>query len=305
MIGVNIVSQNDETLNFDGYDSYSIENSDFSTRSGSYLFTIGNTGSGKTTLHQYILKWLKDNTTLERCSVDNHYAPVATIDDFISLANRGLFCARTIVGAPMELKVKIHPIKSPPLELGFFEISGEDIKGVIPSHSKSPDLPEKLEEALGNRNIRYAFLFVSDADEARKEDFNEDRLFASFLDYTSQRYDHLRRVPLLFVVSKWYGRNVSDFKSPHEYVKNKLPGTYRRLMLMKKQGINHAIVSHYIGTHKETTYDDGRVVRVVSEQNMNSSETIVKWVYKNFKNRNMDGRTFLSTFFENLANPLR
>lgn len=299
------MNHNDIQLNFDGDVSYSIKNSDFSTRSGAYLFTIGNTGSGKTTLHQYILKWLKDNTTLERCSVDGHYGPVATIDDFISSADRRVFCARTTVGEPMELKVKIHPIKSPPLELGFFEISGEDIKSVIPTHSKSPELPEKLEEALGNRNIRYAFIFVSDADEARRETFNEDRLFASFLDYTSQRHDHLRRVPLLFVVSKWYGKNVSDFKSPHEYVKTKLPGTYRRLMLMKKQGINHAIVSHYIGTHKETTDDTGKVERVITEQNMNSSAAIVKWVYKNFKNRNMDGRTFLSTFFENLSNPLR
>jgi hypothetical protein len=248
---------------------------------------------------------LKDNSKLERCSVDKNFTPVATIDDLVLKAEQGILPTRNPVGEPMEIKIKIHPPKSPPLELGFFEVSGEDLVGIIPNARKAPILPEKFKEALANQHINYLFVLVSDAEMARErpDEFNEDRLFASFLDYVTQEYKHLERTPILLVVSKWYGANATTFKDPELYVSTKLPGTYSRLIHLKHKKINHAIVGHYIGTKLDSTDNDGKNVGYIAERNMTSTGLIAQWIYKNFKKCNFEHKNFFSKILDFIHNP--
>ena len=210
---------------------YEVKDSEVQNKSGNYLFTVGNVSAGKSTLQNLIIYrlWRREDIDVEYNSKEGDYRHDGILDKWVTRLQAGYLPNRTEQGKLQEFTIRVAQENKKKLDLSFLEISGEDIKSIIPDvgSTQKPKVNKLLVDYLSSnkKKINKRFIFVSDASANRKKKSNykaseisEDILFNHFLRYLlSKNGINLKRIRILFIVSKWDIIN-KEYKSVREYL---------------------------------------------------------------------------------------
>jgi energy-coupling factor transporter ATP-binding protein EcfA2 len=279
------------------YQMYSIDDADINKKSGNYVLTFGRVTSGKSTLQQHVVTWLSEKSDLQTKlnPVDGYFEPVAFLQNFINRLRSGELPVRSPEDVQTEFSVSVIPNnkKLPVLDFGFFEISGEDFKSVVPLVEKGfiPSLPIAINKFLGNKNIKYSFILVSDAElyirnnnQQKYIEPREDILFCRFLDYLGENFGNtFSTTPILFVIAKWDAVE-NTYTDGDKYMEANLRQTYNRLKSLKNKKIMVDLVKHSIG-QVEVVGGKARV----KKSNFDSTRNIAEWIYRSFTGKDING----------------
>ena len=196
-------------------DEYQVQEEDFANKEGNYIFTVGNVSSGKSTLQNFLIYrlWSKNDINFEYGHTTNDHRQKAVLNNWVDSFRKGILPARTKKGVIQEFNIAMSQKRKKPLDVNFIEISGEDIKSIIPSldPGQKPSVHKYLDRYLtANNKINKRFVFVSDGEKHTKgvrtnvDNISEDILFSSFLRYLlSDTQKGLKKINVLFVISKW------------------------------------------------------------------------------------------------------
>lgn len=278
---------------------YQIEDSDISKKSGNYVLTFGRTNSGKSTIQQHIISWLyeKSEHGLNLNPVDGHFEPVVFLQEWIEKLRNGELPDRTPRSKQTEFNITITPKNNrlPILNFGFFEISGEQMKAVVPKEGKGykPSLPKPIHKFLSNKRIMFSFLFVSDARLYKEQGSSyskslprEDILFCDFLNYIENNFGKkFSKTPILFVISKW-DEVEHIYNDSETYMEKNLNQTFNRLREIKSKRVMVNDIKHSIGKIEEL---DGKAI-IKGNNNFDSTKLITEWIYESFTNKSLDRR---------------
>ena len=178
-------------------------------KTGNYVFTFGYPGSGKTTFHSFLIRYLMEEGPFKTEFVtkndfgDVDYDITRMITKWKSEWREGRFPERTPVGQEhiRELRFDVRPLKGvrTPLEFNILEISGEMLKEVTPSEHKDPALTRILLELLSNEKINFIILLL-----LNPAVYDNDELFVNFLSFLDANlpYNIRERSSLGIIVSK-------------------------------------------------------------------------------------------------------
>ncbi len=272
---------------------YIVGDDDISSRSGNYLITVGNPSAGKSTLQNALIYrlWTDKRIDCEYSNLTDDPDHDAILHSWVSNFANGHLPPRSLKGILQEFSVRIGQKGRPPLGLNFLEISGEDIKSILPTEgaNDAPSLNPQLERYLRVDQINKRFLFLSDASLNRnnKEDrghYREDILFNTLIRYLlSAKGVGLDRVSILFVAAKWDVVS-SEYSSISEYVNKNFPQT--RALISNTDKIHAQYIPFSIGeiiSSKDT--GDQTIMSLQSKY----IDFLIQWIYQGFQGQTLNG----------------
>ncbi len=255
-----------------------VHESDINNKKGNYIFTVGNVGSGKSTLQNIMIYRLFSAINID-FSVMNHYGDERhdyILNQWISNIKKGVLPERSKQGVLQEFNISISQKNKRKLNLNFLEISGEDIKSIVPTFEKDhkAKINALLENYLKLKRINKKFIFISDASKNRKIGMrtaeSEDILFNHFLHYLlTPNGLNLKRIDVLFVASKW-DLVKTEYRSVSQYFNQHLPQT---MSILNSNKCHLTMMPFSIG---EVT--DQRITSLESIY----IERLIQWIYYNF-----------------------
>jgi len=286
-----------EPINVDEYDNF-VDDDAIEGKSGNYLFTVGNVGSGKSTLQSYFVHrlWSDPRLVFEYATADGNSAHDAYLNGWVQNIANGFFPQRTKAGKVREFTVRFGQARRPVLELGFIEIAGEEIRTIVPGSNGGDGhelgLSPYLERYLREPRIRKRFLFVSDAAANRPGShreaamYSEDILFDTLLRYLLKRSGvGLKRLEALFVAAKW-DQVKNDYKSERHYFRENFPQTLATVAHTKR--IRASFMPFSVGEvavdHSE---GDGRSIAKIVRKETRYVDTLISWIYGSFTRRRL------------------
>ena len=218
---------------------YEVLDEEIHSRSGNFVFTVGNVGCGKSTLQTALVYrlWSREDLVFDFNHESNDQRHDALLQEWILRLQRdGGLPERTKAGRLQEFCIEYGQKGKRTLDLKFLEISGEDIKTIVPTLDVStpPTIHRQLVQYLraDKQRINKRFIFVSDAtahlpgaEQSIEENFTEDMLFYALLRYLLGN-DGLQmpKIQALFVAAKWDAAQ-SHFGNVERYVRTKFPQT--------------------------------------------------------------------------------
>ena len=221
-----------ETLNY-GVDPERIDG-----RTGNFLFTVGNPSSGKSTLQSYLIYrlWSHPKVTFDYANAYGENEHDVILNAWVQNFANGYLPKRTLQGLIQEFNVSYGQPRKPSVAFNFVEISGEDIRSIVPTaEGNVPQLHPCLEQYLRLPKARKRFLFVSDASSNRISSsangraLEEDVLFDHLIRYLlSGSGANLKHLDVLFAATKWDVVK-SEYRSEREYFDTNFPQTQSTL----------------------------------------------------------------------------
>ena len=208
-------------------DEFFVENSSIKNMKGNYLFTFGDVGSGKSTIHNMLIYslWETPNIKFDYHSNDGKKLQPAIIVNWVKKISSGLLPERTQYGKIQDFSISFSQQKKKPLRVHFLEISGEDIKSIIPARNKTATLFHQIDSLLRSDLVKKRFIFVSDSSKhlLSNKEKNEDIMFSEIISLLkTQILKKKTRIKILFIVSKWDVLN-GKYKSPVDYFNKNFP----------------------------------------------------------------------------------
>ncbi len=210
----------------------------------------------------------------------------------------GILPKRTKQGIIQDFNVEISQKGKRKLNVNFLEISGEDIKSIVPSLNpdKKPSIHSFLDRYLMPDNgINKRFIFVSDGEKHRIgtntdiNNFSEDTLFDAFLRYLlGDTQKALKEINILFVISKWDVVR-DDYKNDvQKYMKRNFPQT---LSILDGNRVNVMYLPFTIGKIEEKLIDRENDIyenRITSLENTHI-DRLIQWIYHTFTGETLKG----------------
>ena len=270
-------------------DCFSVDNQEIAQKEGNFIFTVGNVSCGKSTLQNVLIYrlWGDPNIAFDYANRDGNHVHDAILNQWVQNLSAGQLPDRTRQGILQEFNIRFGMRGSVPLSLNFLEISGEDIKSILPSLKShiAPRINGQLERYLHQKKVNKRFLFISDASQHmagsvdRKGHLSEDILFNELLKYLlSASGANLRKLDILFVVSKW-DLVKGQYTSIEEYFKRNFPQT---LAVTRSDRIKATFLPFSVGVLELVTDDNGaRAERIVSLERA-YIDRVIQWVYSSF-----------------------
>jgi len=287
--------ENNEDINFQ-VDPKSIE-----SKTGNYLVTVGNVGSGKSTLQSHLVfnLWSNEKIGVNWCNVDGNPNHDAVLNQKVTDYKNGHLPIRTKAGILQEFNLKISQAKRPTLKLSFLEIAGEDIKSILPSKKNTqenpPKLNEDLEQYLKLPSINKRFIFVSDTSKNRlgarnnstEDRLGEDILFHTLISYLLNRKSGLglNRVNILFVAAKW-DIVKNEYKSERTYFEEHFPNT--RELVNRSDRITASFMPFMVGD-VTVSEKNGETISMIKRLEKSYGDVLTSWVYHSFTQRTLIG----------------
>ena len=289
--------------NAQSHQDYRVLDEELSDKCGNYLFTIGNVGCGKSTLQNFLVArlWNKEGVVFAFRNKKDDHRHDSLLHEMVMSVQDGRLPERTQQGKLQEFTITISQDRRKPLELNFLEISGEDIKSIVPTLeiSRRPKINQQLVEYLrapaGRINTR--FVFVSDCEENQKNDtaqprreFTEDILFDSFLRHILGREGiGMARIDVLFVAAKW-DIVERDYKAVSLYFRRNFPNT---MEVLKSNRCNATYIPFSVGS-VDVVSVASRGGAAVHEKRITALETkyvdfLIQWIYHSFTGRTLRG----------------
>ncbi len=274
-----------------------ILDADLTSRVGNYIFTFGFPGSGKTTFHSTLMRYLMERGPFRtEISVDSDsgmtdWDTVRLINDWKTAWREGLLATANPVG---EDQIREHSFSVVPLEgirttlnFSFLEVSGEMLQTVMPNELVDPELSRILRAFLENPKLRLVLLLMINPDVPQN-----DELFVNFLTFIDKTFGpgFRDRVSLGIIVSKPEQalRELKRLRQGYKMV-DRLAGEYCESFVEEFAPTTYRIwddwpnpdrtmiTSLYIGEMEQR----GSEWRLVSP-NFESIEKIFGWVYFQF-----------------------
>ncbi|KAA6182746.1 GTP-binding protein [Thiohalocapsa marina] len=280
-------------------------------KAGNYVLTFGFPGSGKTTFHSFLVRYLMEEGPFRSEFVTkNDFGEVdydinRMVTNWKSEWRSGRFPAPTPVGEEhiRELRFDVTPLQGVriPLQFNLLEVSGETLKEVLPTEHRDPVLARVLFELLSNEKIKFIIILL-----LNPAVHDNDDLFVNFLSYmdTNLPFNIRQRASLGIVVSKpgealktlkdlrqGYS-HVAELRGKHteDFVESFAKSTYRIWYDWpdpKKKMISRL----YLG-EIEDIKGQKRLVR----PDYQSIEGIFDWMYQQFT-----GKTLGPTWYQKIA----
>jgi hypothetical protein len=181
---------------------------------GAFFLSFGKAGSGKTTLHFHMLRYIEQAGDFEGEEVVGEHLPegqrvaqAAIMNQWRNMWLDGNFPAGT--NAEDEVRAIRYSLRprigsGPKTEVTFLEVAGELLARVIADDPRDRvDLPEALDRLFRNKEVKLIVAFIvsprglqEEADARRP-----DALYVAFLNFIRERYPDRIRTPLLVVVA--------------------------------------------------------------------------------------------------------
>jgi hypothetical protein len=286
---------------------YNVGDDDIDSKSGNYLFTIGNTSSGKSTLQNLLIYrlWSKEDIIFEYANKDGDHRHDKLLDDWVTNLRQGNFPLRTKQGILQEFSITISQAKKKKLELNFLEMSGEDIKSIVPTldKSKKPKINEQLVAYLTTKKtkINKRFIFVSDAEENKKkrsspntDTINEDMLFNHFLRYLLGKDGlAMKKIKVLFVAAKW-DLLKGEYSTAQEYFRKNFPQTRG---ILKYNRADAVYIPFSVGvTETKEVEENGKksFKKLIRSLESKYVDSLIQWIYSSFTNNTLKGMPKIS-----------
>ncbi len=297
-------------------DEYQVLEEDFNKKEGNYVFTVGNVSSGKSTLQNLLIYrlWSINDISFDYGKTTSDHRHNAILQGWVNSIRQGILPKRTKQGMIQEFDIEIGQAGKPKLDVNFIEISGEDIKSIIPSFDSEvkPSVHNFLDRYLiPDNGINKRFIFVSDGEKHKKgishkvDDVSEDILFDAFLKYLlSDTHKGLPKLNILFVISKW-DTVKEDYKNDFQkYMKQNFSQT---LSILEGTRTTVLYLPFSVGKiepklidKEKDTYED----RIVSLENI-YVDRLIQWVYNTFTGETLKGLPAIKpTIFYRIAQKL-
>ena len=281
-------------------EEYQVNEEDFSKKEGNYIFTVGNVSSGKSTLQNLLIYrlWSKNDISFEYGNNTSDHRHNAIINKWVDSFKQGILPKRTQQGIIQEFNIAISQKGKRKLDVNFLEISGEDIKSIVPSldSDKKPSVHNFLDRYLMPENgINKRFIFVSDGEKHKRgitanvNNVSEDILFDAFLRYLlSDTQKGLKTLNILFVISKWDTVR-EDYKNDFQkYLKQNFPQT---LSILDSDRITIMYLPFTVGKIEERVIDKDKDMyehRIVAFENT-YIDRLIQWVYNTYTGETLKG----------------
>jgi energy-coupling factor transporter ATP-binding protein EcfA2 len=276
---------------------YAVTDDELASKRGNFVFTVGNVASGKSTLQSLLVARLwsrEDINFLYNCQKGDHRHD-HLLNEWVDNIRHGILPPRTKQGRLQEFNISFGQLKKKPLDVSFLEISGEDIKSIVPALDPDdrPRLNSQLVEYLRAKKSRInkRFIFVSDC-QANKErtehsgrrTTSEDILFNSLLRYLLGKDGlAMERLNLLFVAAKW-DTVEKEYRSVSQYFARHFPQTRA---VLQSERCTAVYVPFSVGTlaDVEVVDDDSQgrhfEKRIVSLEAF-YIDVVIQWLYHSF-----------------------
>ncbi len=274
---------------------YAVEPGNIDARSGNFLFTVGNPSSGKSTLQSYLVYrlWSHANLSFDYASTDGNNEHDVILNGWVQNFANGYLPKRNPQGILQEFNVQYGQPNRPTCAFNFVEISGEDIKSIVPTvEGNKPQLHPLLEQYLRLGGTRKRFLFISDASSNRAgatddtKALEEDVLFNHLIRYLlSDIGVRLKRLEILFVATKWdVVRN--EYPSERAYFNANFPQTQSTVTSSRR--IKAAYMPFSVGEVYHTPAGDEQIPKVRS-LDKRYVDILISWIFHSFTQRPLKG----------------
>jgi hypothetical protein len=182
--------------------------------SGAFFLSFGKAGSGKTTLHFHMLRYIEQVGDFEGEDVVGEHLPEgqrvaqATImSHWRNIWVDGSFPAST--NAEDEVRAIRYSLRpkignGPRTEVTFLEVAGELLARVIADDPRDRvDLPDALDRLFRNKNIKLIIAFIVSPRGLKEETDarRPDALYVAFLNLIRERYPDRLRTPLMIILT--------------------------------------------------------------------------------------------------------
>ena len=273
---------------------------DISGRIGNYIVSFGFPGSGKTTLHSFLLRYLmqvgpyKTEPINVKGASGVDFETSRILTEWMGQWQQGRFPKANPVGEDQirEMTFAVQPIRGvrTPLDFSILELSGEMMQSVIPKDGRNPNISQVLRNFFNNKKIRVVLLLL-----VHPKHHHNDQLFANLMHYLDTNLDFNIRehASLGIVISdpaaalKYLQAHrtgyeaLAELRGEHcvEFLKAFAPTTFRIYHEWPKPK-NRMITRLYIGNVEERD-GENRLVR----QDYTSIAKIFEWTYLQFVGR--------------------
>lgn len=274
---------------------FHVKDADINSAQGNYVFTVGDVSSGKTTLQNILMYrlWKNEDIVFEYNHKNGDHRHDAILNDWVEKFSKGHFPKRTDKGMIQDFSVSFGQKRKKSLKLNFLEISGEDIKSIVPDlRGAKPKIHSQLEQYLKLAKLNKRFVFVSDSEmynDAMDDEsgLGEDILFSSLLEHLySTKGIGLKRMNILFVAAKWDLVQHQYTGGVQEYFKKHFPNTRA---FVKKSSIEASFVPFTIGSVKLESTDVVRQTPRIAFLDNRYVDHLTQWLYHSYTGRNLDG----------------
>lgn len=170
-------------------------------REGDYVLSLGLAGSGKSTFHSFLLRYIEQSGSLNHemriprlRNGDEDHQTRLLLNQWRSTWNRGAFVSATAAteSAIREIRYQVTPVHGVKAQLNFglVEVAGELLKQVQGGRTGKQSLPEAVHHLIANPKVNLMVLMMVHPDTP-----DNDLLLTNFIDYLDQRFpgrrDHI------------------------------------------------------------------------------------------------------------------
>ncbi len=276
---------------------YHVKEEELASKEGNYIFTVGNVSSGKSTLQNLLIYrlWSKEDIIFDYGHHSSDHRQKAIVQGWINSLNQGILPKRTQQGLIQEFNIRIGQQGKKNLDVNFIEISGEDIKSIVPTLSadRKPSVHNHLDRYLTAKNgINKRFVFVSDGEKHKKgvqkdSGVSEDILFDAFLKYLlSDTQKGLKDLNIIFVISKW-DTIKDDYKNDEvKYFRQNFPQTKS---ILDGSRVTSMLLPFSVGRIEDKLIDKDKNLyenRIVALENI-YVDKLIQWIYNTFTNETL------------------
>jgi len=276
-------------------DLYAVKDSDINAANGNYVFTVGNVSSGKSTLQNLFLYrlWTNEHIVFDYCHETADHRHDAILNGWIESFSKGIFPERTKANLLQNFSIAFGQNNRKSVKINFLEISGEDIKTIVPDlRGSKPKIHSQLEQFLRLRKLNKRFVFVSDCEKhttgsTSESGLGEDILFSELLEHlqTPQGIG-LKRLNILFVAAKWDMVQHQYTGGVQEYFNRHFPNTKA---FTKRSGIEATFIPFSVGSVKmDSTDGKNPSLRIATLENQ-YADFLIQWIYHSYSGRTLTG----------------
>ena len=286
--------RDDKRTNYEAVE-YQVDPGKIDGRSGNFLFTVGSPSSGKSTLQSYLVYrlWSHSNVSFDYSNTDGNNDHDVILNGWVQNFANGYLPKRNPQGILQEFNVQYGQPSRPTLAFNFIEISGEDIRSIVPTVAgNEPQLHPLLEQYLRLGGTRKRFLFISDASNNRAgaagetKALEEDVLFDHLIRYLlSDVGVKLKKLEILFVATKWDVVS-NEYPSERAYFDQNFPQTQSRVKNSRR--IKAAYMPFSVGEvyHKAVGDEQIPMVRSLDKRYV---DILIHWIFRSFTQRPLKG----------------
>lgn len=270
---------------------YQVDPGKIEGRSGNFLFTVGNPSSGKSTLQSYLIYrlWSHANVSFDYANPEGNNDHDVILNGWVQNFANGYLPKRTPQGILQEFSIQYGQSGRPTIAFNFVEISGEDIRSIVPTvEGNEPQLHPLLEQYLRLGRSRKRFLFISDAsiNRAGSKALEEDVLFDHLIRYLlSNAGVNLKRLEILFVATKWDVVS-NEYPSERAYFNANFPQTQSTIENSRR--IKAAYVPFSVGEVYHAA-QAGEQIPMVRSLDRRYVDILISWIFHSFTQRHLRG----------------